>query len=74
MYRFDIPYKTWLHRTCKPQVSRAALLRCPGNEGAQSLATALAQLTQLKELQVYLQSNQIGGGPQGVEGPSERCR
>ena len=42
--------------------------RLPGDEGAQSLATALAQLTQLKVLEVGLYNNHIGAGPRGAEG------
>ena len=42
--------------------------RLPGPAGAKSLATALAQLTQLKELKVGLHGNNIGAGPRGAEG------
>ena len=43
--------------------------RLPGDEGAESLATALAQLTQLKALQVDLCDNHIGAGPRGPRRP-----
>ena len=39
--------------------------RLPGDEGATRLATALAQLKQLKELRVELDNNNIGAGPKG---------
>ena len=38
-----------------------------GDAGAQSLATALKDLTQLKVLIVELNDNSIGAGPQGTE-------
>ena len=44
-----------------PHLSRVQ--RLPGDEGAQSLATALAQLTQLKELTVDLGESNIRAGP-----------
>ena len=45
----------------------ALLERLPGPAGAQSLATALKELTQLKALAVGLGNNNIGVGPQGTE-------
>ena len=48
--------------------------RLPGHEGAQSLATALAQLTQLKVLRVGLQQNNIGAGPRARGGHGSRDR
>ena len=41
--------------------------RLPGPAGAQSLATALKDLTQLEVLIVWLAGNDIGAGPQGTE-------
>ena len=48
--------------------------RLPGPAGAQSLATALAQLTQLKKLEVILFNNDIGAGPRarGGHGSTDR--
>ena len=46
----------------------AQLERLQGPAGAQSLATALAQLKELKELKVGLHGNNIGAGPRGAEG------
>ena len=40
--------------------------RLRGDEGAESLATALAQLTQLKELKLDLNRNKIGAGPRSA--------
>ena len=45
----------------------ALLERLPGPAGAQSLATALVQLKQLKDLWVGLFHNNIGAVPQGTE-------
>ena len=44
------------------------LQRLPGDDGAQSLAAALAELTKLKVLEARLYQNNIGAGPQGRRG------
>ena len=51
-------------RSSVPHLCRVERLR--GNEGAQSLAFALKELKQLKELEVGLDQNHIGAGPRGA--------
>ena len=59
---------SFLDATMTPVVANtlSCVQRLPGHEGAQSLATALAQLTQLKLLNVYLAESNIRTGPRGA--------